>query len=79
MKAAFDLLGVTTTARVIDQVIASASFEKWSGRSRGQEDARSFFRKGTVGDWETTLDRDEIDDINAVCGPLMNQKKYQAI
>jgi hypothetical protein len=52
-------------------VIANAWFEKWSGRSRGQEDAHSFFRKGVVGDWKTALENDEIDEINAV-----RQKKY---
>jgi hypothetical protein len=73
MRAAFDFLGVAATTRVIDQAVASASFEKWSGRSRGQQDAQSFFRKGIVGDWKTVLDREEIADINAVCGPMMRQ------
>lgn len=79
MRAAFDLLGVTATNQVIDEVVASASFESWSGRSPGQEDAQSFHRKGIVGDWKTALDRDEIDEINAVCGALMSQMDYSAV
>jgi LPS sulfotransferase NodH len=76
LQAAFDLLGVPATTQAIDEVVASASFENWSARARGQEDAQSFFRKGIVGDWKTALHRDEIDDINAVCGTVMRQKNY---
>jgi LPS sulfotransferase NodH len=77
LQAAFDFLGVTATNQDIEKVVASASFEKWTGRSRGQEDAQSFFRKGVVGDWKTALERDEIDEINAVCGSRMHDKKYE--
>jgi hypothetical protein len=76
VQTAFNFLGVTTTSQVIDEAVASASFERWTGRSRGQEDAQSFFRKGIVGDWKTVLERDEIDDINAMCGSRMRDKKY---
>jgi hypothetical protein len=79
IEATFDFLGVAATTRIVDQVVACASFETWSGRSRGQEDVQSFFRKGDVGDWKAALDPEEIADINAVCGRMMRQKKYQAV
>jgi hypothetical protein len=77
MRPAFELLGVAATNTVIDDVVASASFQRWSGHSPGEENPQSFFRKGIVGDWKTALDRNAIDDINSVCGAIMRQKKYR--
>lgn len=52
LKAALGFLGVDTTANDIAACCAASSFSVLSkGRSQGQEDQTSFFRKGTRGDW----------------------------
>jgi Sulfotransferase family len=52
----FRLLGVSDRQEVIDDCIAQASFAVMTGgRPIGQEARASFFRKGVVGDWESTL------------------------
>ena len=79
MQAAFDHLGVAATNQVIHQVVGAHRLRNGVGRSPGQEGAQSFFRKGIAGDWKSALQRDEIDDINAVCGAMMHRKKYRAV
>jgi LPS sulfotransferase NodH len=76
MRTVFDLLGVSTQARIVDAAITSASFENWSGRARGREDTSSFFRKGVVGDWKAALDGDAADRITDICGAWMRWKRY---
>ena len=46
-------LGAEAGEETVRRCVNSASFEKLSkGRTRGQEDPYSFFRKGVAGDWE---------------------------
>jgi len=63
LRGIFEFLGVDTGAEAIEASIAGADFKKFSGgRSRGEEDKKSQFRKGIVGDWRN---HDEAD-INAI-------------
>ena len=52
LKRAFRFLGVEFSQEVVDRCCVDGSFERLSGgRSRGQENRESFFRKGIAGDW----------------------------
>ena len=42
----------------LDACIAAFSFEKVTGRKRGDEDTESFVRKGIVGDWKSKFSRE---------------------
>jgi tetratricopeptide (TPR) repeat protein len=56
LERAFRFLGVDCSESIVRKCLASGSFEKVSGgRTRGQEDRDSFFRKGTAGDWHNHL------------------------
>jgi len=74
----FRFLGATmlddaTIARCVD----AASFERLSGgRSRGQTDTGSFFRKGVVGDWRSTFDDDALDRFERHAGDLLESLNY---
>ena len=37
--------------KVLEEVLSAYSFEKLSGRERGQEDPHAHYRKGVAGDW----------------------------
>jgi len=77
LALAFRFLGVDHSDDIVQHCIQQASFEKLSGgRSRGQEDRASFFRKGVVGDWKNRLERDSVEYVVATCGPLMNRFGY---
>jgi hypothetical protein len=59
----FRLLGVDDTAGIVADCVARTSFAALTGgRPAGREDRGSFFRKGVVGDWRSTLS----PDINAL-------------
>jgi hypothetical protein len=50
-------LGVDSSDASVQSCRQAGSFEKLSGgRPRGQTDAKSFYRSGTVGDWQNHLD-----------------------
>jgi Sulfotransferase domain len=52
----FRFLGVESGQEIVEGCCVDGSFEKLSGgRSRGQENRDSFFRKGIAGDWRNYL------------------------
>ena len=52
----FKFLEVPSTPEIIAHCLGETSFEKKSGgRTRGQEDKTSFFRKGVKGDWQNHM------------------------
>ena len=77
LRGAFRFLGVDDDEPIARQCVEAAAFEKLSrGRKPGEEDTRSFFRKGVVGDWENHLDTMSRDYILAKCGDLMKRFGY---
>lgn len=71
-------LEVDDSAEVIERALAESSFEKLSGRKAGEENPRSFFRKGVVGDWKGRLDGEALRIINERCGELMRSEGFAA-
>ena len=56
IEKVFQFLGVESSPEIVENCCADGSFEKLSGgRSRGQENRESFFRKGIAGDWRNYL------------------------
>jgi len=51
LKAVFEFLGARADDGIVYRCIEENSFEKVAGRPRGQEDGKSFMRKGVAGDW----------------------------
>jgi Sulfotransferase family len=59
----FQFLGVSHDKKVVDEAVAKTSFAAMSGgRQAGTTQNGSFFRKGVVGDWHSTL-TPEMNDI----------------
>ena len=55
-----EFIGANCSDENIDSCRNSGSFERLSGRERGQEDPNSFFRKGVAEDWRNSLDKESI-------------------
>jgi hypothetical protein len=73
----FAFLGVEASKAVLTDVQGEASFEKLSGgRTRGDENRDSFFRKGVSGDWRNHLG--EMDDaaFRRIAGGWMQRFGY---
>ena len=74
----FRFLGAETDRGLLGRITEATSFEVLTGRKRGEEDARSYFRKGLTGDWKTRLDPEAERIIRESCGELMRQKGFAA-
>jgi hypothetical protein len=57
IRTCLEHLGVDSSESSVESCVKAGSFEKLSGgRKRGETDAKSFYRSGTVGDWQNHLD-----------------------
>ncbi|MGZ8406612.1 MAG: sulfotransferase family protein [Caulobacteraceae bacterium] len=75
--AMFTHLGVRAKPAAVTAALEAASFEKLSGRKPGEENPRSFFRKGVAGDWKGRLEAKALTAINAICLPGMESEQYE--
>ena len=73
-----DFLEVDMSGEAIARCLEGGSFEKLSGgRTRGEEDTSSFFRKGVVGEWTLEFDEVAIDGFEKYAGELLNELGYK--
>lgn len=78
LASAFGFLGVDTASRTLDTCVAASSFESLSkGRSPGQEDRSSFFRKGVAGGWRDELTEAQGAAILQAAGPVGRELGYR--
>lgn len=71
-------LGADTQAETLEQCLKAASFANLSkGRSQGQEDAKSFFRKGIADDWKNEMTPAQIQRFNARSGGMLQELGYE--
>ncbi len=73
----FQFLGLDASEDVVALCAAAADFEKLSGgRAPGQEDPRSHFRKGIVGDWQKRFDEESAKAFDAEAGAMLAALGY---
>ena len=72
----FEHLGVNASPDAVAGAIKASSFETLSGRKPGEENPRSFFRKGVAGDWKGRLDDAALGAISQRCSTGMERENY---
>lgn len=79
-SAVGELLGFFDVARdppTIEALRLETDFTRLSGgRTPGQTDASSYFRKGLAGDWRTTLSTPQIALVDEICGADLQAQGY---
>jgi len=79
MARLLQFLGATRDEEEIDHAIRAGSFRTLTGgRSQGEEDTRSFFRKGVVGDWRERMDADAVRAFESIAGERLRALGYEA-
>lgn len=63
--------------KVLSQLLDDHSFEKLSGRKRGEEDQHTHYRKGVAGDWQNHFDDAITERFKAVTNNLVVQLAYE--
>lgn len=64
-------------AAVIEHAVARNSFERVSGRKPGQEDQKSFARKGISGDWRNHFNEKHKARFKDIAGDLLIELGYE--
>lgn len=73
----FEFLGAETTVEQLARIVEDSRFEAFSGgRKPGDEDQRSFYRKGVAGDWPNHLSAEALEILLAECGEAMQGAGY---
>lgn len=71
-------LGAGADDETVRRCVNAASFEKLSrGRTRGEEDATSFFRKGVAGDWRNAFTEGDKSVFKKEAGNLLVRLGYE--
>jgi len=76
LKAMFELLGARADEGVVRHCVEKNRFEKLAKRSVGQEDSRSFFRKGIIGDWRSVFTEEDRRIYEEVAGGTLLEMGY---
>ena len=72
-----DFLGAASDERTVGRCVAATSFERLSkGRTRGEEDPSSFFRKGVAGDWKDAFTERDRRVFEEEAGELLKKLGY---
>ncbi|MBW2018273.1 MAG: sulfotransferase [Deltaproteobacteria bacterium] len=77
LTTVFEFLGVDSTDETVMKCKEGADFKRLTGgRSMGEEDASSHYRKGIVGDWKNHLDKDLHEKFLETGGDLLKDLGY---
>lgn len=77
LKNTFLFLNVKISDEIISNCLTKGDFSQFSnGRKRGEEDNKSFFRKGIVGDHKNYFKASQIEMVNARYGDFFSALGY---
>jgi hypothetical protein len=71
-----EVLNARKDEGIIERCIRAGSFERASNRQPGEEDSRSFFRKGVAGDWRDVLTQRDREIYNELAEDRLIEMGY---
>ena len=78
VRRLLEFLRAETSEKTVKKCVNAASFKKLSkGRTRGQEDPTSFFRKGIAGDWRNVFTEQDKILFKKEAGDLLIRLGYE--
>lgn len=76
LRRILELLDARRDAGIIERCIRASSFERASNRQQGEEDPRSFFRKGVAGDWRSVFTERDREIYEELAGDQLIKMGY---
>jgi hypothetical protein len=77
IKKALDHYSIEASIDRVRRTISKYSFKNLSGRNSGQEDKKSFLRKGISGDWKTHFSLEAKQVFNYYAGDVLVKLGYE--
>jgi Sulfotransferase domain len=78
IRLLLESLDLPTHNDVLDDMLERSSFYFRSGRQPGQENPRSFYRKGIVGEWRSQLEPQDKVLFKELAGDLLVRLGYES-
>lgn len=76
-RVATELTGRDISFEKVTSVVKKHSFFNQSGRKPGEENTRSFLRKGIVGDWKNHFNQEAREKFNNYAGEQLIKLRYE--
>ena len=77
MERLFAFLGLDGTRGIVKECVDACRFSKLSkGRTRGEENEKSHFRKGIIGDWVNNFSEEAWHEFDTEAGELLDELGY---
>ncbi|MEM8947297.1 MAG: sulfotransferase domain-containing protein [Planctomycetota bacterium] len=77
VKALGTLTGEPVDEELLEFAIRKFSFEKQTGRKRGEQESSSFVRKGAAGDWKNHFSREAAEVFHRLAGQTLIKAGYE--
>lgn len=78
LKKIFNFLGFKIEQKGIENIIEINSFDKITGRKRGESDDTKFIRKGVSGEWENIFSKEQKLQFSKIGEDIIKNLRYQA-
>ena len=73
----FNQLNIQVDPEIIDRALHTFDFKQLAKRKEGEEDRKSFFRKGIVGDWQNHFSPSDLEYFQQKATTVMKQLGYE--
>ncbi len=72
-----EFLGLPADPEIVATMLEKSSFKFVTGRDSGVENSKSFYRKGTVGDWRNHFTEEEKFAFKELAGDILAKLRYE--